>query len=87
MADVFTINGGIKIAAEGDPDADYIAMLRDALQRAEAGETTGGLLIEATHDARYHRNLVGFYLPIVMLGNIEVIREEILPPFRHTCGK
>jgi len=69
---------GEKIASPGKPCLDVVAALMVALERAQAGETTGIFLVEATLSGGYYASLEGVASRVDMIGNVELLKFEYL---------
>ena len=74
MGDVVTLRGN----SVGKPNAQYIAMLEDELQRARAGDTVGGALIRLHSDMAASWAVAGVVGGYSMLGALQMVQYELV---------
>lgn len=82
MNNVTSLNGSPMPKTE--PDENYIEMLEEALERARAGETIGGVLIQSYRDDTCDFQVVGFIRHYSVIGTIEVTKSYIVDMSRGT---
>jgi len=75
---VVSIKTGVEIASPGRPSEALCAMLRAALQQAEAGEISGAILVTSFADGAAATNRCGVIGRLTAVGALELAKLGLL---------